>query len=151
MREFHKTLIDLLGESYDPEKHRQGVDLAFELEPHASREMLPEKLLRMLDADRGKTPLIGFNISGLIYNRPEVAQSQYRLKADYREAVRVFLDNVLKGSDANVVLVPHVMTLASNYESDHEACQHLTEFSNLTGPNVSSWPRIRLISIRLNG
>jgi polysaccharide pyruvyl transferase WcaK-like protein len=121
------VLRDLLGDAFDPENHRQGVDLAFQLEPQNATGLISPKLLRMLEADRQKTPLIGLNVSGLIYNRPDAARAQFGIRADYRAAVGAFLQRVLEDTVANVVLVPHVMTLVCMDESDTAASEQVAQ------------------------
>jgi polysaccharide pyruvyl transferase WcaK-like protein len=111
-------LRDLLGGTFDPDRHRCGVDLAFGLEPRDASDALSTELRSMLDADRSAHPLVGFNISGLIYADPEKAVSRYRFKADYRALINQFLSWLLESTDANLVLIPHVMSPAGHYESD---------------------------------
>ena len=62
--------------------------------------------------------VIGFNVSGLIWHDPAGARTRYGFKADYRECVLGFLRRVLRGTDARIVLVPHVLTPPGHYESD---------------------------------
>ncbi|MFG0293267.1 MAG: polysaccharide pyruvyl transferase family protein [Phycisphaerales bacterium JB050] len=116
-------LQDLLGDSFDPDRHRCGVDLAFGLEPRDASESLSGKIRSMIEADRSARPLVGFNVSGLIYNDPAKAVSRYKFKADYRELLESFLSWLLESTDANLVLIPHVMSEPGHYESDTGACE----------------------------
>jgi len=173
------TLKDLLGDAFDPDRHRCGVDVAFALEPRAPRTPLPEPIATWLARGTGfqpmssgrppsrpgegeapaepsrpladtfppspvptqtplppregpgegapfphshvrtfPPPLIGFNVSGLIWHDPIAMRARYGFKADYRAVVLGFLRRVLRDTDANIVLVPHVLTPSGHYESD---------------------------------
>lgn len=116
-------LQDLLGSAFDPDRHRCGVDLAFGLEPREASEALSSELRSMLAADRSQRPLVGFNVSGLIYHDPAKAVSRYRFKADYQALLEQFLSWLLDSTDANLVLIPHVMSEPGHYESDPGACE----------------------------
>lgn len=116
-------LRDLLGDAFDPERHRCGVDLAFGLEPRDASDVLPYELRAMLDADRSERPLVGFNVSGLIYHNPAKAAEKYGFTADYRGVLHGFLSWLLETTDANLVLVPHVLSEPGHYESDPGACE----------------------------
>ena len=66
-------------------------------------------------------PVIGFNVSGLIWHDPDGARTRYGFQADYRQCVLGFLRRVLRETDARIVLVPHVLTSPGHYESDPAA------------------------------
>ncbi len=119
------VLRDLLGDNFDPLRHRCGVDMAFGLPPREPLERLSTELRALLATDRVSTPLIGFNVSGLIYNAPDESRSRYRFKADYPELVDRFLRWLLQTTGANLLLVPHVMCPAGSYESDSAACDQV--------------------------
>ena len=70
-------------------------------------------------------PLIGLNVSGLIGNRAETGRESYGFKADYRATIEKFVRRVLDGSEARVVIVPHVMSPIENPESDLQASRWL--------------------------
>jgi polysaccharide pyruvyl transferase WcaK-like protein len=72
--------------------------------------------------------LVGFNVSGLLFNGGYTRDNAFGLKADYRtlipKLVRMFLEN----KDVVVLLVPHVFP-PSNFkvESDPDACLRVYE------------------------
>ncbi|TVQ58838.1 MAG: polysaccharide pyruvyl transferase family protein [Phycisphaerales bacterium] len=119
------VLRALLGDSFDPAKHRCGVDMAFGLRARDGTQKLPPSLRSTLEAGADAGPLVGFNVSGLIYNDPEGARARYGFRADYAAAVEAFLEAVLGTGAARVLLVPHVVTPAGHYESDPEACDRV--------------------------
>lgn len=113
-------LQDLLGDAFDPKRHRCGVDLAFGLVPRAPQDEAIAAITGMLDSSAG--PLVGFNVSGLIYNDPDKAVSRYKFKADYRASVDRFLSGLLEQTDARVLLIPHVVSASMPEDSDPSAC-----------------------------
>jgi polysaccharide pyruvyl transferase WcaK-like protein len=115
-------LKELLGENFSPEKHLCGVDMAFGLPAKPALELLDTRLQYWLSNKVPDAPLLGFNISGLIYNDSQAAIAMYGFKADYRAVVYGFLSKVLADTKAQVVLIPHVMDKPGHYESDLAAC-----------------------------
>lgn len=112
-----ETLKELAGSDFDPERHRSGVDVAFALETLPPSTSLSDPIATWLSNER-KAQTIGFNVSGLIWHDPTAMRERYGFKADYREVVLGFLRRVLVQSDANILLIPHVMTPPGHYESD---------------------------------
>jgi len=117
------VLRELLAGDFDPARHRSGVDVAFALEPRRPARPLPELLASWLVGESGRreVPVIGFNVSGLIWHDPAAARDRYGFKADYRACVLGFLRRALRQSEARIVLVPHVLTPPGHYESDPAA------------------------------
>jgi len=116
------ALQDLLGAEFDPARHRCGVDMAFGLEPVAAPDLLDRRLLAWLQQRSPDTPVVGFNVSGLIYNSPDGGVGAFGLKSNYRDTVEAFLRRLLETSNVKLVLVSHVMDRPGHYESDQGAC-----------------------------
>ena len=70
---------------------------------------------------RRRGPLVGVNISGLLYMGGYTRNNMFGLQADYREFVRRVI-GLFIGKGASVVLVPHVFGSGDNSESDLAAC-----------------------------
>ena len=121
----YEALKGLLGNSFNPQIHRCGVDLAFGLQISPAGQYLDATLNAWLENKSPAIPLIGFNVSGLISNDPAGALKNYGFKADYREAVAGFLKKILTETNACIVLISHVMDLPGHYESDLAACQNV--------------------------
>lgn len=121
-------LQELLGDEFDDQKHFQGVDMAFLLQPREPARM-PDQLYRWIrESQTGESEIVGINVSGLIYNTPQASSSQFGLKADYRAAVVQAITKLLSVSErVKIVLVPHVHAPAGTRESDHDASVHLLE------------------------
>lgn len=119
------ALRELLGNHFDPARHRCGVDMAFAL-PTLMPRSLPRKLISWFSPlERAQTEVIGFNISGLIYNQPDSAAAQFGLRANYPELVRSFLNWLMRTTQVRVVLIPHVTTPQGHPESDFDAAGHV--------------------------
>ena len=127
---------DLLGPDFDPQRHQCGVDVAFALETRAPRQVLPEPIATWLaeESDRRAAPVIGFNVSGLIWHDPVAMRQRYGFKADYQECVLSFLRRILRETDTRLILVPHVLTPPGDHESDPAAnTQVATALSDVPG------------------
>lgn len=116
-----EILRELLGDAFDPARHRCGVDVAFRLGAEEPRAALDAKLAAWLGQPR-QFPVVGLNVSGLTYNRSAEASRDFGFKADYRAVVAEFVRRLIAESDARLVLVPHVITPSGHFESDRDAC-----------------------------
>jgi len=121
----YATLKELLADSFDPARHRCGVDVAFALEKREPAG-LPDQITAWLESD---APVAGLNVSGLIHNRPEHAREQYGLAFDYMPAVRELAEKILRDDEtARLLLVPHVApSHRKSSESDEAACEALRD------------------------
>jgi polysaccharide pyruvyl transferase WcaK-like protein len=115
----------LVGADFDPSRHCSGVDVAFGLEAIEPDASTSESLTKVLRGRRG--PIVGINISGLLFNDAQAAARQYSLKADYRQVVIGLVRRLLRETDCNIVLIPHVTTQPGHYESDNTACQSVAD------------------------
>lgn len=111
----------LLGETFDPARHRESVDVAFGLPARAPRQgsEIVERIAR------GAGPLLGLNVSGLLFHREREAQAQYGLAVPYRALAEGLLRRLLAESDARVLLIPHVVSPCTPEEDDEAACRAL--------------------------
>lgn len=94
---------------------RTCCDLAFAMMPFAPAGERMEKL-RTLEAGR---PLVGLNVSGLLYMGGYRRDNMFGLQADYRELVHAIV-RLFVQAGANVLLVSHVF--GQDAESDPPAC-----------------------------
>ncbi|SMF57095.1 Uncharacterized conserved protein, partial [Alteromonadaceae bacterium Bs31] len=115
-----EVLKQMLGDSFDPVRHQQAVDVAFIL-PKSSDEILQQK--NMLPVVESGREIFGFNISGLVLNDPEGAKRQFNISLDYHQVVLKTLEHILENSDGLVYLVPHVLAPLGHFESDNQACE----------------------------
>jgi colanic acid/amylovoran biosynthesis protein len=134
----HEILKDLLGNQYDPKIHRTGVDMAFGLVPVPPPQPVIDALA---DWFEGATPVIGLNISGMVWGVDGSSAAAFGFKADYRELLRSLLEWILETSDVNVLLVPHVFGRDGATRTDSDASSELV--ASLSGRNDAA-RRIRI-------
>jgi polysaccharide pyruvyl transferase WcaK-like protein len=130
-----RILLDLLGPNFDPARHMCGVDVAFALpisEPDAARR---DAFLTWRQQQKGR--LIGFNVSGLLFNKPEDAMRQFGLKTNFQSLALSFATRLLQDSDASLLLMPHVLDRPGSHESDEVAVRAvLDEFKARFGARI---------------
>lgn len=119
-------LRELLGGDFDPDRHRCGVDLAFGLQARRPAQPLAPPVSSWLAEDAPR-PVIGFNVSGLLSNNAAASRARFGLRAEYDRAVVGFLRRILRETDANVLLMPHVVTRPGHHEHDPDACASATD------------------------
>lgn len=113
------TVRALIGEHLAAEKLAFCYDLGFVLEPAAPPHLEIEGLpLAGLD----RPPLVGLNISGLLFMGGYTRNNMFGLRVDYRELVARLVDFLAGTKHARVLLVPHVFGETPNSESDAAAC-----------------------------
>ncbi len=117
-----EALQELLGTNFDSERHRLGVDMAFTFATKEPDAELPDRLQDGIQSR--KRPLVGLNISGVIYNNRH-SKETYGLQADYHALVRSIVERFLRESEADVVLVSHMLPHNNPIESDLVAAQAL--------------------------
>jgi colanic acid/amylovoran biosynthesis protein len=79
-------------------------------------------------AKANNRPLVGFNVSGLLYSGGYTGKNEFGLKADYRVLVENMIDFFIREKSAAVALVPHVLTeqLAGGPgEGDDAVCREI--------------------------
>lgn len=119
------ALNELLGPEADAERHRAGIDMAFALQPQAPAAPLDDDVERWFSEDR---PVVGLNVSGLLWSASEGATNPFGIRGDYRAIVEAVARGVFAASgDTHLVLVPHVLEPPGHPESDRGACLELVE------------------------
>lgn len=114
------ALRELAGADFDPQRHREGVDVAFALQTRPPDEPGLDELLTWWAAAPG--PVAGINVSGLML-RPE-AGGEFGLRGDLWSVVRRLCDQLLAEADVRIVLVPHVRG-GSTHDDDGAATRRL--------------------------
>ena len=76
---------------------------------------------------RNGSSLIGFNISGLLFNGGYTQNNMFSLKFDYKDLPNKLIIEILMQTTADIIMVPHVFS--SGVESDLTAAQ--TVYSNI--------------------
>ncbi|MBD3241287.1 MAG: hypothetical protein GF331_11925, partial [Chitinivibrionales bacterium] len=88
-------------------------DMAFAVEPPA----VPDRRFRTFSAGGARVPLVGLNVSGLLYIGGYNRSNMFGLKSAYPQLIEAIIDAILRRHDGDVLLVPHVFG-ATNPESD---------------------------------
>jgi colanic acid/amylovoran biosynthesis protein len=113
-----EVVRNLLGQRSDSScKLRFCNDVGFVLDPVKSRN----KGLDLSDQREKGIPVIGLNISGLLYMGGYTGNNMFGLKIDYKEFIRDLIDFMIKKKNAAVMLVPHVF--GTHAESDAVVCE----------------------------
>ena len=135
----------LLGSRFDANRHKLGVDMAFGLPACRPAAALRNHQDKNPAADHGShNPLIGFNVSGLLYNAPGRSRDQFGLKGDYKGMILRTLRSLLSSTDANILLIPHVIVNRCDSECDLAACRAVQEELGYSSN------RVRIIADPLN-
>ena len=103
-------LCELAGPDADATRIRQGVDVAFALEP---RRPCPEVSDRLDEVTQGLTA--GINVSGLLHDA--AGQARFGLVGNYLDTMMALVRRLL-ADGAHVVFVPHVHEVNGVGESD---------------------------------
>lgn len=105
-------------------KIQEAIDVAFAL-PSTPWPRLSER------------PVVGVNVSGLLYNRGYDGNSDFGMEIDYRGYVHALLETLGSRTDIDVKLVSHVHSEAIAADDDWRVAQHLAsvfDFVELVPP-----------------
>jgi polysaccharide pyruvyl transferase WcaK-like protein len=116
-----EALKSLLGSDFDESRHREGVDMAFNLRAVDPGEKLGSEMHQWV-RDKPTHPLIGLNVSGLIALDSAWARRRFELRANYVDALTGFIRAVMQQPDLRLLLIPHVTASLGSRESDPQAC-----------------------------
>ncbi|WP_018351188.1 polysaccharide pyruvyl transferase family protein [Longispora albida] len=119
-------LQELAGEDFDPDKHRQGVDVAFALPPKPFEDEVLEAWLA-----RNDDPVAVLNISGLLLDPSE---KRFGLTADLRAVVDGLAKHLLD-EGARLLFVPHVSAPGTRDDDDAITARLVGEFGAEYGPD----------------
>jgi polysaccharide pyruvyl transferase WcaK-like protein len=111
----------LLGKNFDANRHRFCYDVGFLVEPRR-----PSKV-EILGLDRSfgdNRPVIGLNISGLLWSGGYSSTNMFGLQLDYRRLIYEMIDHLITTKDAYILLIPHVFGQAGR-ENDVSPCQQI--------------------------
>ena len=73
-------------------------------------------------------PLVGLNVSGLLYMGGYSRQNMFKFIVEYKELIKILIETIIEKWKANAILVPHVFgEPQQNPESDQAICGQLYE------------------------
>ena len=115
----------MLSSPEKSEKIRFCYDVGFVLDP-----VRPVNMDLQLDnlKNEGK-PVVGLNISGLLYMGGYTGNNMFGLKIDYKAFILNLIDFMIKKKNATVMLIPHVF--GTQGESDSVVCEEV--YASLKG------------------
>jgi colanic acid/amylovoran biosynthesis protein len=125
-RHSFEALKSLLGSAFDESRHREGVDMAFNLRAIDPGEKLGSEIHQWV-LEKPNHPLIGLNVSGLIALGRDRARRRFEFRANYLDSLVGFIRIVMGQRDLRLLLIPHVMSPVGSFESDTEACLKVLE------------------------
>jgi polysaccharide pyruvyl transferase WcaK-like protein len=121
-----EALKNLLGSDFDESRHREGVDMAFNLRAVDPGEKLGSEIRQWVH-EKPVHPLIGLNVSGLIGLDSAWAKRRFGLRANYLDALLAFIRAAMQQSDLRLLLIPHVTASLGSRESDPAACLRILD------------------------
>jgi polysaccharide pyruvyl transferase WcaK-like protein len=109
----------LLGPNAADGKVRFCYDVGFVVDPVKPGVM---DLDGLLERRNGDSPVVGLNVSGLLFMGGYTQNNMFGLKVDYRTLVYEVIGNLIDKKGATVLLVPHVFGTKEHTESDSAVC-----------------------------
>ena len=109
----------------DSSKATSSFDMAFQL-----LSTRPARVPAWLEGE-ARHPLVGLNVSGLLYHGGYSQNNMFGLRSDYRALVGDIIKLFINHHGAQVMLFPHVYGPENSLESDRAACAAI--FSDLKG------------------
>ena len=92
-------------------------DVAFCLEPTPHPDGYSEIPLLA-----SRKPLLGLNVSGLLYNGGYTKDNMFGLKLDYAAFSHSLVAELLRKTDYDILLVPHTVSETADVEDDRDVC-----------------------------
>ena len=119
-----QALEELVGPGYAAKKFAFCFDVGFVLEPFPPAHV---DLVGFPSLDDHLIPLVGLNVSGLLWMGGYTRDNMFGLRADYRELIETLVEFLINKKGTSVLLVPHVFGSDPSSESDTHACECLYE------------------------
>lgn len=118
----------------DPFKVAFAYDLAFQL---PSTKPAPTAIPGWWSERPEGQPLVGVNVSGLLYRGGYSRDNMFGLKTEYRALVLAVVEHLVQRRGARVMLFPHVYGPENDVESDDAACAAvLTDLKSRCGDRL---------------
>lgn len=101
-------------------------DVAFVVDPVKPEKLQTENFFSRTTSD---FPLVGLNISGLLFMGGYNQKNMFNLKIDYEHFIYDLIDRLITQKNTVVLLIPHVFGAMDHLESDYIVCKKI--FSDL--------------------
>lgn len=112
----------LVGPGFVASKFKFCYDVGFVLQPVAPARI---DLAGFPSMDQHTGPLVGLNISGLLFMGGYTRDNMFGLRVDYRQFSTDLIELLAEKKGASILLIPHVW--GRDMESDTGACEQLYE------------------------
>ena len=132
----YQRLKELLGDCFDPLRHISGVDMSFAMKPVSPSRGVMDALAEIRAKAEGR-PVVGLNVSGLVYTTSDGGKSSYGFKSNYRETIHKLIEKLVNEKNAYVVLVPHVLGNSAHDADPPAITKVLAECSEKIRPWVA--------------
>jgi colanic acid/amylovoran biosynthesis protein len=119
-----EALRELVGQSHVAKRFAFCYDVGFVLEPFPPAHI---DLVGFPSLNEHGIPLVGLNVSGLLWMGGYTRDNMFGLRADYRELIESLVEFLISKKGASVLLVPHVFGSDPDSESDTGACERVYE------------------------
>ena len=103
-------------------KVRRSPDLGFTMEPEPVEETVSEQM----DELRQAGPVVGLNVSSLLYMGGYSGNNMFQLREDYPALVNNIMEMLLNELGARIVLVPHIYGDSESEECEVKLLRRLT-------------------------
>jgi polysaccharide pyruvyl transferase WcaK-like protein len=117
-----RRVQSLLGSAHATDKTAFCYDVGFVLEPKAPDHA---EIAGLSIRSGGNRPVIGLNVSGLLYMGGYTRKNMFGLRANYGEVMDKLIDFLIVQENADVLLIPHVF--GTDPESDDRVCERIYE------------------------
>jgi colanic acid/amylovoran biosynthesis protein len=117
-RESMDFVNDILGNKIHKKKIIFCPDVAFALDSIAPKDGVIQPFLHTGSSN----PVVGLNINGLLYNGGYTRNNMFNLRMDYKLFVHKLSEEIMKKTNANLLLIPHTFAAHGHVESDPDAC-----------------------------
>jgi len=104
----------LLGVGHGEVRARFAYDMGFALAPSAPSEIVLGRIGKI----KREGPVVGLNVSGLLYMGGYTRDNMFGLRCVYPELMRRIIELFVRREEAQVLLVPHVMSRKPSQEAD---------------------------------
>ncbi|MDW5265958.1 MULTISPECIES: polysaccharide pyruvyl transferase family protein [Acidobacteriaceae] len=112
----------LLGHNYNIGRHRFCYDLGFVVEPRPPKQLL---IAGLNELSARELPIVGFNISGLLWTGGYSHKNMFGLRSNYQQMVHAIIDHLISSKQTCVLLLPHVFGREVHSESDALVCEQI--------------------------
>jgi len=108
-------------------------DMGFALKPTIRKNRIPI----WFDKYDKSNPLVGINVSGLLYMGGYTRKNMFGINTDYPRLIQNIIEMFLEKYNAQVMLIPHVFGTGKDSESDVIACRDIyNNTTNMVRNNV---------------